>query len=117
MKLVFFALLVVGGYFLFQYTIGAINNNYQNCWELTQNKISEIEATTNNGCSLVASAYEDMFTCIEDIQGLGNMESFIYQASPVRANIEAAIIEHNIECSGYKVRPPKQKIFIQAITR
>ena len=117
MKLLLFALLIVGGYFLFQYTIGAINNNYQNCWQFSQDKITEINANSSNNCSLVASAYEDMFACIEDVQATGNVESFVYQASPVRGNVEAAIIEHNIECSGFKVRPPKQKIFIQAMSR
>lgn len=117
MKLVFFALLVVGGYFLYQYTIGAIHNNYQHCWEQSQEKISEIKASTNNYCPLTATSYEEMFTCIENIQDLGNVESFVYQASPVRKRVDAAVIEHNLECSGYQVRPPKQKIFVRAISR
>lgn len=118
MKLLLFALLLVGGYFLYQYTIGRINNNFRTCYQTAQNDIVSIQSSSSlNACPPIAKAYENMFSCIEDLQSQGNIQSFVYQSSPVRAEVEAAVIEHNVECSGHKVNPPKQKIFVQAISR
>lgn len=116
MKIVIWAVLVVGIYFGYQFTIGGVFKEYQDCYDTAALELASQDIPDNQRCVVAKLEYDDMVSCVQNIQQASNLVGFLYQGSPARKEIEKDLETHNDECKLNKVKAPQEAFYISSGT-
>lgn len=114
MKLAIWAVLVVGVYFGYQFTIGNVFREYQSCHERAALELASLEVAETQKCVVAKLEYEKMNECVIELQRSSNLVSFLYQAAPAKKDIDADLDLHNENCPSNEIDPPEQSFYISA---
>ncbi|MDQ5951195.1 MAG: hypothetical protein QG639_472 [Patescibacteria group bacterium] len=116
MKIVVWCLLIVGVYLGYQFSIGAVFREYQDCYDTAALELASGNVPENQLCVIEKLEYEEMSSCVQSIQQASNLVSFLYQASPAKKDIERDIEIHNEACPVNKIDPPPESFYISSGT-
>lgn len=113
-KLAISVLIIVGIYFIYQFTVGSIFRKYQSCYDTAAVIVSEIDTTQTNACIIEKLTYTEMNGCIQDIQQENNFSAFLYEASGAKKSVDADISNHNEKCPSNEIDPPGEAFYLSA---
>lgn len=111
MKIAIWALLLVGLYFIYEYSIGSIFREYQSCYDKSETQLRDLTGTPASICVARKLVYEEMNQCIASVQNQKNVATFLYRASSVKGNLEKEYVIHNDDCPANKITPPTDNAF------
>lgn len=108
MKMLVLAILVIGGYFIYQTTIGSAERAYSFCLELTKEQLVLAEQLS---CGAQREVLEELSSCIVTVQRQSNIKSFLYNPLGFKIKIDTLIETHNEECPNSEVKIPEEGLY------
>lgn len=115
MKVVIWCLVIVGVYFLYQFTIGEVFKQYDECYTVAEAKILEVEQSTSESklCVTRKLAYDEMVQCFTTLQRNNNLAGVLYDAAPVSRVVTNEFEAHNEQCPSNMIETPKMSIYLK----
>jgi hypothetical protein len=115
MKVVIWCLVIVGVYFLYQYTIGKVFQQYEQCYTTAEAQVLEVQSSTSESklCVTRKLAYDEMLQCFTALQRDNNLAGMLYDAAPVSKVVSKEFAIHNEECPVNQIVEPKMSIYLK----
>lgn len=115
MKIVVWCLVLVGLYFLYQYTLGNIFREYERCYDEAQSDITVANSmgSSSSQCVMKKLAYDEMLQCFTALQKENTMAGIVYDASSVTKNVKEEFTAHNEQCPAHQVEVPSMSIYLK----
>jgi hypothetical protein len=117
MKILIWALIIVGIYLVYRFTIGTVLAKYDSCYQTAATKIVNSDVTISNICTFNKLTYEDMNTCITNVKQENNFAGFIYEGSKTKKVVDSDLELHNEACRSNMIKPPQETFYISTGTK
>jgi hypothetical protein len=115
MKVVVWCLVLVGLYFLYQYTVGEVFREYERCYTAAEADVLEVQQSASESklCVTRKLAYDEMVQCFTTLQSKNNLAGVLYDAAPVSRVVKKEFELHNEECPAHTITTPKMSIYLK----
>lgn len=108
-------MVIVGVYFGYQYTIGEVFKQYEQCYTTAEATVLDVQQSASNSklCVTRKLAYDQMVQCFTTLQSENNLAGILYDAAPVSKVVKNEFEVHNEECPSNTIASPKMSIYLK----